>query len=135
MGLWYHAEVGFSRLALLKGWCWTVCVVLIVIGAIGLFSENIGPLPTNRIHGLVLNLGLGFVGFGFVRFGAERPFVLYSGIAMAALGILGFVPSVRPWLYETFHLETESSYIELSSGAISLVVWALARGEPDPPSA
>ena len=124
--------VGLSRLAVLKGWCWTVCIALIAIGAIGTFTDHIGPLPTNRIHALALNLGLGFVGFAFVRFGAERIFVLYSGIAMAVLGVLGFIPSVRPWLYETFNLETASSYIELSAGVISLVVWAAARSEPDP---
>ena len=124
--------MGFSRLTVLKYWCWIVCVALILIGAIGVFSNEIGPLPTNRVHALALNLGLGFVGFGFVRFGAERAFVLYSGIAMAALGIMGFIPSVRPWLYETFNLETASSYIELSAGVISLVVWAAARSEDDP---
>ena len=124
----------FSRLAVLKAWCWIVCIVLIAIGAIGLFSNEIGPLPTNRVHALALNLGLGFVGFGFVRFGAERAFVLYAGVAMAALGIMGFIPAIRPWLYETFNLETASSYIELSAGIISLVVWAAARTEPDQPA-
>lgn len=122
-----------SRHKILITWCWIVCVSLIAIGAIGLFSEKIGPLPTNRIHALALNLGLGFVGFAFMRFGEEKRFVLYAGVAMVALAVLGFLPATQPWLYTTFNLETESSYIELVSGLISLGTWYVARHEPPPP--
>jgi hypothetical protein len=112
---------------LLAIWCWLVSGFLIAVGAIGMFTEQIGPLPTNRLHALGLNLGVGLVGFGFARFGREDLFVLFAGIGMVALATLGFLPATQPWLYSTLHMDTAESVFELASGVVSLGLWATQR--------
>jgi hypothetical protein len=112
---------------LVQGWAWLVSGFLVVVGAFGLFTEQIGPLPTNRIHAIGLNLGVGLVGFGFARFGAEALFVLISGIGMLAVAALGFFPATHHWLYVTLHMNRTESYFELAGGIVSLVLWWNAR--------
>jgi hypothetical protein len=108
-------------------WAWTVASFLIVGGAIGLFTDDIGPLPTNRIHAVGLNLGVGLLGFGFARFGAEALFVLLSGLGMIALAIIGFLPATSTWLYSTLHMNRFESVFELVAGVISLGLYFMAR--------
>ena len=71
---------------------------------IGMFTDDIGPLPTNRIHAVGLNLGVGLLGFGFARFGAEALFTLVSGLGMVGLAILGFLPLTSKLLYTRLHM-------------------------------
>jgi hypothetical protein len=104
-----------------------VSAFLVLGGAIGLFTDDIGPLPTNRIHAVGLNLGVGLVGFGFARFGAEPLFVLISGVGMIVLAMLGFLPATQTWLYTTLHMNTLESVFELVAGTISLVLWVALR--------
>ena len=111
----------------LAWWCWAVSAFLIVVGMIGLFTEQIGPLPTNRIHALGLNLGVGLVGFGFARFGAEALFVLLAGIGMIVMATLGFLPPTQEWLYRTLHMNTTESVFELVSGVVSIALWVTLR--------
>jgi hypothetical protein len=111
----------------LAWWCWAVCAFLVLVGAIGLFTDDIGPLPTNRIHAVGLNLGVGLLGFGFARFGAESMFVLLSGIGMLVLATLGFLPTTQTWLYSTLHMNTLESVVELAGGLISLGLWLRLR--------
>jgi hypothetical protein len=108
-------------------WAWTVASFLIVGGAIGLFTDDIGPLPTNRIHAVGLNLGVGLLGFGFARFGAEALFVLLSGLGMIVLAIIGFLPATSTWLYSTLHMNRFESVFELVAGVISLGLYFMAR--------
>ena len=108
-------------------WCWGVSTFLILVGVVGLFTENIGPLPTNRIHAVGLNLGVGLVGFGFVRFSEERMFVLLVGIGMLALALLGFIPATQGFLYTHLHMNTAESVLELAGGVVSLALWARSR--------
>ena len=108
-------------------WAWTVAAFLVVGGAIGLFTDDIGPLPTNRIHAVGLNLGVGLLGFGFARFGAEALFVLLSGLGMIALAIVGFLPATSTWLYSTLHMNRFESVFELVAGVISLGLYFMAR--------
>jgi hypothetical protein len=103
---------------------------LVIVGMIGMFTENIGPLPTNRVHALGTNLAVGLVGFGFARFDAEDVFVLIAGIGMLVLAVLGFVPATQPWLYETLHMNLAESVFEAVSGVISLALWMNARRAP-----
>jgi hypothetical protein len=111
----------------LAWWCWTVSAFLVLGGAIGLFTDDIGPLPTNRIHAVGLNLGVGLVGFGFARFGAEPLFVLVSGIGMIALATIGFLPQTQTWLYTTLHMNRLESVFELVMGVVSLALWLALR--------
>ena len=111
----------------LQWWSWAVSGFLVIVGAIGLFTDRIGPLPTNRIHALGLNLGVGLVGFGFARFGREDIFVLLVGIGMLVLATLGFVPATQGYLYSHFHMDTAESVFEAISGVISLVLWVALR--------
>jgi hypothetical protein len=104
-----------------------VSTFLVVGGAIGLFTDDIGPLPTNRIHAVGLNLGVGLLGFGFARFGAEALFVLVSGIGMIALAIVGFLPATSTWLYTTLHMNRFESVFELVAGIISLALYVMSR--------
>lgn len=108
-------------------WAWTVASFLVVGGAIGLFTDDIGPLPTNRIHAVGLNLGVGLLGFGFARFGAEALFVLLSGLGMITLAIVGFLPATSTWLYSTLHMNRIESVFELVCGVISLGLYFMAR--------
>lgn len=121
----------------LAWWCYVVSAFLIVVGVIGLFTEQIGPLPTNRIHALGLNLGVGLLGFGFARFGAEHLFVLLVGIGMIAMALLGFLPTTQVWLYRTLHMDTAESVFELVSGIVSIGLWVILRPrstlDPAPP--
>jgi hypothetical protein len=112
---------------LLVWWCWGVCGFLIIVGAIGFFTNDIGPLPTNRVHALALNLSVGLGGFGFARFGRESAFVLLVGIGMIVMATLGFLPATQTWLYTTLHMNTAESVIELVGGVISLGLWGAAR--------
>ena len=112
---------------LLVWWCWSVCAFLVLGGAIGLFTDDIGPLPTNRIHAVGLNLGVGLLGFGFARFGAEALFVVISGVGMVVLATLGFLPATHTWLYTTLHMNRLESVFELVAGTISLVLWVALR--------
>ena len=112
---------------LLAWWCWAVSGFLVLGGAIGLFTEDIGPLPTNRIHAIALNLGVGLVGFAFARFGAEALFVLISGIGMIVLAMLGFLPATQTWLYTTLHMNRLESVFELVAGIVSLTLWVTLR--------
>jgi hypothetical protein len=107
----------------LTWWCWGICGFLVLGGAIGLFTDDIGPLPTNRIHALGLNLGVGLLGFGFARFGAESTFVFVVGIGMVVLATLGFLPPTQTWLYTTLHMNTLESVFELVGGLVSLSLW------------
>ena len=100
-------------------------------GAIGLFTDDIGPLPTNRIHAVGLNLGVGLLGFGFARFGAEALFVLLCGLGMIALAIVGFLPATSTWLYTTLHMNRFESVFELVAGVISLALYFMARSAGD----
>ena len=118
------------RRRVLAWWSWAVSGFLVAVGAIGLFTEHVGPLPTNRVHALGTNLGVGLVGFGFARFGREDLFVLLAGIGMLAMAALGFWPATQSWLYTTLHMDTNESIFELVSGVISLVIWATCRGAP-----
>jgi hypothetical protein len=111
----------------LQWWSWAVSGFLVIVGAIGLFTDQIGPLPTNRLHALGLNLGVGLAGFGFARFGREDLFVLLVGIGMLALATLGFVPATQDYLYRHFHMDTAESVFELASGVVSLALWVTAR--------
>ena len=112
---------------LVMGWAWLVSGFLVVVGAAGLFTEKIGPLPTNRIHAIGLNLGVGLLGFGFARFGAEALFVLIAGLGMLAVATLGFLPATHHWLYLTLNMDRAESYFELVGGVISLALWWNAR--------
>jgi hypothetical protein len=100
---------------------------LLLVGIAGLFTEKIGPLPTNRLHALGLNLGVGLLGFGFVRFSAERTFVLLVGIGMIALACLGFLPATQGFLYGKLNMNTAESIFELAGGLISLALWQRSR--------
>ena len=104
-------------------WAWIVSGVLILFGVIGLFSHNIGPLPTNHLHAFVLDFGVGFAGLAFARFGAEPSFVLISGLSMIAIAVIGFVPVTREWLYETFRLSELSTWGQLVTGIVSTGLW------------
>ena len=115
---------------LLAWWCYAVSTFLILVGMIGLFTEQIGPLPTNRIHALGLNLGVGLLGFGFARFGAEALFVLLSGLGMIVMATLGFLPPTQDWLYRTLHMNTAESVFELISGVVSIALWMMLRPRP-----
>ncbi|MEO6773957.1 MAG: hypothetical protein ABI467_13230 [Kofleriaceae bacterium] len=115
------------RLKLIDRWALTVSAFLVLGGVIGLFTDDIGPLPTNRIHAVGLNLGVGLLGFGFARFGAEALFVLISGIGMVVLATLGFLPATSTWLYTTLHMNRFESWFELIAGVISLVIYVMAR--------
>ena len=112
---------------LLTWWAWAVAGFLVIVGAIGLFTEKIGPLPTNRIHALGTNLAAGLAGFAFARFGREDLYVLLVGIGMLVLAVLGFLPGTQPWLYRTLHMNLAESTFEAVSGVISLVLWLAAR--------
>ena len=112
---------------LLVWWCWIVSGFLVLGGTIGLFTDDIGPLPTNRMHAVGLNLGVGLVGFAFARFGAEQLFVLLSGLGMVVLATLGFLPATPDWLYATLHMNTLESVFELVAGGISLALWIALR--------
>jgi hypothetical protein len=114
----------------LAWWCWIVSGFLVLGGAIGLFTDDIGPLPTNRIHAVGLNLGVGLVGFAFARFGAEPLFVLLSGIGMVVLAALGFLPATQTWLYTTLHMNRLESVFELVGGVISLALYVTLRPKP-----
>ncbi len=114
-------------LKLIDWWALAVSTFLVVGGAIGLFTDDIGPLPTNRIHAVGLNLGVGLLGFGFARFGAEALFVLISGLGMIGLAIVGFLPATSTWLYTTLHMNRIESYFELIAGVISLALYFTAR--------
>ena len=115
------------RLKLIDWWALAVSAFLVIGGAIGLFTDDIGPLPTNRIHAVGLNLGVGLLGFGFARFGAEALFVLISGIGMVVLATLGFLPATSTWLYTTLHMNRFESWFELIAGVISLAIYFMAR--------
>ncbi|HSN29140.1 MAG TPA: hypothetical protein VLT45_22785 [Kofleriaceae bacterium] len=108
-------------------WCWGVSAFLILVGVVGLFTENIGPMPTNRLHAVGLNLGVGLVGFGFARFSEERAFVLLAGIGMLALAVLGFIPATQAVLYPRLHMNMAESVLELAGGVVSLALWARSR--------
>lgn len=112
---------------LIVWWAWAVATFLVVVGAIGMFTDDIGPLPTNRIHAVGLNLGVGLLGFGFARFGAEALFTLVSGLGMVGLAILGFLPMTSPWLYTRLHMNRVESWFELIAGLISLALYLAAR--------
>lgn len=116
------------RLKLIDWWALAVSAFLVIVGAIGLFTDDIGPLPTNRIHAVGLNLGVGLLGFGFARFGAEALFVLISGLGMVALATLGFLPATSTWLYATLHMNRFESWFELIGGVVSLAIYFMARG-------
>lgn len=118
------------RRRVLAWWSWAVSGFLVAVGAIGLFTEHIGPLPTNRVHAMGTNLGAGLVGFAFARFGREDLFALIVGIGMLALAALGFWPTTQTWLYTTMHMDRTESIFELVSGVISLVLWATCRDKP-----
>lgn len=115
------------REAILAGWSWTVCAALVVLGLIGLFTEELGFVRTNAAHALALNLGVGLLGFSFARFALEHLFVLVSGLGMAVFGAIGFYPPAQTWLAETFNLTPLSSTVELATGVISLVIYAVYR--------
>src|SRR5438270_5084113 len=108
---------------LVTWWGWAVSGFLVLVGMIGLFTENIGPLPTNRIPALGTNLGAGLVGFAFARFGRVDIFVLLVGIGMLVLAVLGFLSSTQPWLYAMLHMNIAESTSEAVSGVLSLVLW------------
>jgi len=108
-------------------WCWAVSGFLLLVGIVGLFTENIGPLPTNRLHALGLNLGVGLVGFAFARFSAERMFVLLVGIGMLVVALLGFLPATQGFLYTKLHMNTAESVFELVGGLVSLALWARSK--------
>jgi hypothetical protein len=112
---------------LVAWWCWAVSGFLVLVGIAGLFTEKIGPLPTNHIHALGLNLGVGLLGFGFVRFREERMFVLLVGIGMLVLAFLGFLPATQTYLYTKLNMNTAESVFELVGGIISLVLWARSK--------
>ena len=112
---------------LVDWWGWAVSGFLVLVGMIGLFTENIGPLPTNRVHALGQNLVVGLIGFAFARFDAEDVFVLLVGIGMLVLAVLGFLPQTQAWLYATLHMNVAESTFEAVSGVISLSLWLNAR--------
>jgi hypothetical protein len=112
---------------LVAWWCWAVSGFLILVGIAGLFTEKIGPLPTNHIHALGLNLGVGLLGFGFARFSEERLFVLLVGIGMIVLACLGFLPATQTFLYTKLNMNTAESVFELAGGVVSLVLWARSK--------
>ncbi len=113
------------RGAILAGWSWLVCAGLVLLGLIGLFTEDLGFVHTNQAHALALNLSVGLLGFAFARFELEHLFVVASGIGMVAVSIAGFNPSSQEWMYRTFNLSATSSWVELASGAISLLLWVV----------
>lgn len=112
---------------LIVWWAWAVATFLVVVGAIGVFTDDIGPLPTNRIHAVGLNLGVGLLGFGFARFGAEALFTLVSGLGMVGLAILGFLPLTSNVLYTRLHMNRVESWFELIAGLLSLALYFAAR--------
>ncbi len=118
--------MALTRRQVLNGWSLLVSGFLVIVGVIGMFYTRIGPLPTNRLHALGLNLGVGFVGFGFARFGREDLFVLLAGIGMIVLAALGLGPT-SAWLYATMDMNRAETYIELASGIVSLAIWATCR--------
>lgn len=109
-------------------WAWLVSLFLVIVGLIGLFTENIGSLPTNRVHALGTNLVPGLIGIGFARFDAQRLYVLLVGIGMLVLAVLGFLPQTQPWLYEQLHMNIAESIFEAVSGVISVAVWLYSGG-------
>jgi hypothetical protein len=119
-----------SARQLVTWWGYLVSGFLVLVGMIGLFTENIGPLPTNRVHALGPNLVVGLIGFAFARFDAEDLYVLLVGIGMIALAVLGFLPQTQAWLYATLHMDMDESIFEAVSGVISLALWAASRRRP-----
>jgi hypothetical protein len=115
---------------LVTWWGYLVSAFLVIVGMIGLFTENIGPLPTNRIHALGTNLVVGLVGFAFARFDAIDVFVLLVGIGMLVLATLGFMPQTQEWLYATLNMDRAESVFEGVSGVISLALWTASRRNP-----
>jgi hypothetical protein len=112
---------------LLRYWAWLVSGFLVIVGAIGLVTEKVGPLPTNRVHALGTNLAVGLVGFAFARFSREDVFVLLAGLGMLVLALLGFVPATHTWLYQTLNMDRAETYFQLAGGVVSLALWASAR--------
>jgi hypothetical protein len=119
-----------SARQLVTWWGYLVSAFLVIVGMLGLFTENIGPLPTNRVHAVGTNLVVGLIGFAFARFDAEDVFVLLVGIGMIVLAILGFLPQTQDWLYTTLHMDRAESIFEAVSGVISLALWGASRLAP-----
>jgi hypothetical protein len=115
------------RGAILAGWSWLVCAGLVFLGLVGLFTDDLGPIQTNQVHALALNLSVGLLGFAFARFALEHVFLLAGGIGMVALSLLGFNPGTQEWMFTTFNVDAESSWVELVSGVVSLAVWVAYR--------
>jgi hypothetical protein len=119
--------VALTPQRLVAYWCWAVCSFLLLVGIAGLFTERIGPLPTNRLHALGIDLGVGLIGFGFARFSAERTFVLLVGVGMIVLACLGFLPATQGYLYTKLHMNTAESIVQLIGGLVSLTLWSRSR--------
>lgn len=122
-----NRESKHYRESILAGWSWTVCAALVLLGVIGLFTEELGFVRTNAAHALALNLGVGLVGFSFARFALEHLFVVVSGLGMIALGATGFYEPAQAWLAESFNITPISSTVQIVTGVVSLLIWAVYR--------
>jgi hypothetical protein len=118
------------RRRVLIWWSFAVSAFLVAVGAIGLFTQHIGPLPTNRLHALGTNLGAGLAGFAFARFGREDLFVLLAGLGMLGLAALGLAPATQAWLYTTLNMDRTESIFQLVSGVVSIAIWTTCRRAP-----
>lgn len=97
-------------------------VFLLIEGIWGETSDVVfGVLTTNRTHATI-HILLGVVGIYTGLKGGSRPFLIFLGVLLAAVGILRFVPGINDLIVSILNVNTAVAYFNIAVGILSLLI-------------
>ncbi len=97
-------------------------VFLLIEGIWGEVSDVVfGALTTNRIHATI-HILLGVLGIWTGLRGGARPFLIFLGILLIAVGVLRFVPVVGDLIVQLLAVNHAVAYFNIVVGIVSLIV-------------
>ncbi|MGI8813618.1 MAG: DUF4383 domain-containing protein [Pyrinomonadaceae bacterium] len=95
---------------------------LVIEGIWGEVSDVVfGALTTNRIHATI-HILLGVLGIWTGLRGGARPFLIFLGILLIAVGVLRFVPVVGDLIVQLLAVNHAVAYFNIVVGIVSLIV-------------
>jgi len=102
---------------------------LLIEGIWGLFSPIVfGVLTTNKLHAII-HIGLGATGIWTGMKGGSRPFCIFLGALLLAVGVLRFIPGVGELIVSILNVNHAVAYLNIAVGIVALLV-GFGSGRP-----
>lgn len=95
---------------------------LVIEGFLGLKSDVVfGVLTTNFTHAII-HIVLGVAGLYLGWVGRARPYCIFLGLLLLAVGLLRFVPGASDLIVQILNVNIAVAWVNIVAGLLALLV-------------